>query len=466
MRRQAALMIAAAAALAACSELPSGAQVTYVVLSTESVTMELGDTARLSVTVTDARGTRLAAAVHWGSNDPQVVLVSEGLLTSVGTGATTVTVESGGVGTSAIVTVGADLVTVTAGATHTCSITAPGHAACWGANGAGQLGSGTIFSSAAPQLARAPSAFSATAQGLAHSCGLTPAGEAYCWGWNLSGQLGLGQSDENRHAVPERVAGGTRLESITAGDRHTCGLTADGTAYCWGGGLFGQLGSGTPTDFCATFGEACNLRPVPVAASLALRALSAGRDHTCGVTVSGEAYCWGRNPLGQLGDSSTTARDVPTPVYGGIVFHDIAAGGLHTCALVEDGSAHCWGSNLSGQLGIGTPEGRMVVPSRVATNVRFTSLSAGEEHTCGIATDQTLWCWGSNAFGQLGVVGVALAAAPTMTEGPKFETVTTGDAHTCGLATDERVYCWGWNGFGQLGTSGPSRAAAVAVTGQ
>ena len=134
--------------------------------------------------------------------------------------------------------------------------------------------------------------------------------------------------------------------TLAAGGLHTCALTSDGAAYCWGDGSFGQLGDRStlpPSWRSAT--------PVAVAGGLRFSALALGPSHTCGLTTSGAAYCWGFNYSGQLGDGSWKNRATPVAVSGGLSFSTLATGGSHTCGLATSGAAYCWGSNLSGQLG-------------------------------------------------------------------------------------------------------------------
>ena len=139
---------------------------------------------------------------------------------------------------------------------------------------------------------------------------------------------------------------GFDLTSLDAGDSYACGLRKNGQAYCWGRNLFGELGDG----------NAPNDSDVPVAVSsgaVAFASLNAGGLHACALTAGGQAYCWGANDRGQLGDDNApTASDVPVPVAGGsLAFASLSAGTQHSCGVTAGGQAYCWGSNASGQLG-------------------------------------------------------------------------------------------------------------------
>ena len=150
----------------------------------------------------------------------------------------------------------------------------------------------------------AGASFTRLSGALAHNCGLTSSGTAYCWGLNFAGQLGDGTTTESRR-TPVLVAGNLAFTSLSVGGSHTCGLTSSGAAYCWGYNRYGQLGDGTTTD---------RRTPVLVAGNLAFTSLSAGVLHTCARTSSGAAYCWGSNYYGALGDGTLISRLVPTPV--------------------------------------------------------------------------------------------------------------------------------------------------------
>ena len=130
-----------------------------------------------------------------------------------------------------------------------------------------------------------------------------------------------------------------------------------GAAYCWENGWDGQLGNGSNIDI--------SLVPTPVAGGLTFTAISAGADHTCGLSPAGAAYCWGHGGHGRLGTGDTAYHLVPEPVAGGFTFTDITAGADHTCGLTPAGAAYCWGNGEYGQLGNGDTENRLV-PTPVA----------------------------------------------------------------------------------------------------
>jgi alpha-tubulin suppressor-like RCC1 family protein len=206
--------------------------------------------------------------------------------------------------------------------------------------------------------------------------------------------------------------------------------------------------------------------PVPPApAGLEFASVSAGWRHTCGLTTGADAYCWGDNAYGQLGDGSTTASAVPVAVAGGLKFASISAGEAQTCAVTPAGAAYCWGS-FSG-LGTGTKaqltwcvrdHDCTPTPVPVAGGLVFSSVSAGQWHSCGVTLAGKGYCWGWwTEDGALGVDPDCIHAGCGETPEPvagdlTFASINAGDSrHTCGVTTAGAGYCWGYNTFGELG---------------
>ena len=231
------------------------------------------------------------------------------------------------------------------------------------------------------------------------------------------------------------------FKSVASGAMHTCGLDLSGNAYCWGHNSNGQLGDGSTQE---------STRPVRVATSVAFDTLVVGDWHTCGLSA-GEAWCWGPNYSGQLGDATTTQRLTPVRVSDGHSFVTITAGLDHTCAIAVDERAYCWGRNDRGELGDSSRTAR-TVPTVVSGGFQFRELSAANLHTCGLTTGGVLYCWGNNFEGEFGNgthadSDVPVPAGDTL----RFLDVTPGDSYTCGLTDQGVAYCWGNNFSGALG---------------
>ena len=142
--------------------------------------------------------------------------------------------------------------------------------------------------------------------------------------------------------------------------------------------------------------------------------------HTCGITTSGAAFCWGDNLFGELGnnDGSTTKRTTPVAVFGGLTFSAISANEYHTCGIKTGGAAYCWGYNLKGQLGDGTTTDRLV-PVAVAGGLSFASLAPGDGdyHMCAVTSGRGAYCWGDGSFGAIGDGGSTSRLTPTAVAG-------------------------------------------------
>jgi alpha-tubulin suppressor-like RCC1 family protein len=200
-----------------------------------------------------------------------------------------------------------------------------------------------------------------------------------------------GKSGSATVAVVPVVVSLLTFTSVAAGGAHTCALTASGAAYCWGRGESGQLGIPTPATTCNTDGGpfACSRVPIPVGGGIAFTVLTGGGAHTCGLTSDGSAYCWGSNASGQLGDNSATKREAPTAVATQLKFVSIDAGAQHTCALTGAGVAYCWGANNRGQLGNTTQAGSLM-PTAVTGDHTFQMITAGGfsiGHTCALTNE-------------------------------------------------------------------------------
>jgi alpha-tubulin suppressor-like RCC1 family protein len=321
---------------------------------------------------------------------------------------------------------------------HACGLTPAGTAYCWGFNYSGALGNGTTANSATPVAVAGGLTFAVVSAGAGYTCGVTPAGAAYCWGSNDSGALGNGTTTNS--TAPVAVAGGLRFAALTAGqDFHTCGVTPAGAAYCWGLNIAGQLGNGTVT-------AVDNPMPVAVSGGLTFAAVSAGgENHTCGVTSAGAAYCWGANDWGQLGVGTTIfGSTAPVAVAGGLTFAAVSAGFNHTCGLTPAGAVYCWGFNYDGELGNGTTA-NSTAPVAVAGGLTFAAVSAGYRHTCGLTPAGVAYCWGSNSNGQLGVSNTTFSATPIAVAGGRTFAAVSAGWGTCGLTPAGAVYCWGYN---------------------
>ena len=335
------------------------------------------------------------------------------------------------------VTGGHTFVQITAGHDHTCGITTTGAAFCWGLSGYGQTGSDGPRG--VPAAVAGGLQFSTIGAGDEATCGVTTSAEAYCWGFGSYGQLGRDTTQAAPScqaglvavcAVPSRVAADLAFAQVSPGGNVTCGQTTLGAAYCWGLNNVGQMGIGNntgPQECTADLSDGgppdveafpCGVVPAPVIGGIAFRTVVGMESGACGLSVTGQAYCWGSNRSGDLGAGATTGPQVclvgpggvaepcsmmPIAVAGGFVFTHLTAAGTEACGLTNSGSAYCWGPPAS--------------PTAVPGGLSFATITAGLGPTCGLTTTGSLYCWGSNQYGELGTGSTANSGVPVKVAG-------------------------------------------------
>ncbi|HEX6134392.1 MAG TPA: hypothetical protein VFZ24_10515 [Longimicrobiales bacterium] len=305
-----------------------------------------------------------------------------------------------------------------------CGLDANDNAHCWGANLVGELGAGIAEGtpSLVPAPVAAPHQFTSLSLGLRASCGMGVDGLAYCWGQNANGDLGVGSAAPTINVpMPILNSATVGLHAVnTSGLGPSCGLGTGNQVYCWGLDA-GRFGNGTTA----------NLRsaaPVPAANGMTFSSVHVSFGYTCGLTAAGEAYCWGtRNTFGEMGIGSTAAPVLlPTPAAAGLVFASLDEDDTNrsfktTCGVTTSGEGWCWGANIYGQLGapsneICTPNPSFnacsTSPVQISGGIGFSRIAVGGDHACGVAVDGAVYCWGRNHVGQLGDGTLTDRAAP------------------------------------------------------
>jgi alpha-tubulin suppressor-like RCC1 family protein len=288
--------------------------------------------------------------------------------------------------------------------------------------------------------------------GTDHTCGLRVNGAAFCWGSNRSYQLGVAHADTSCGGstaydcalTPQAVQPGVTFASISAGAKHTCAITASHEAYCWGANDLGQVG-----DFAVT-----SPTLVRVPGSLGWAQISAGFSHTCAVRTDGVLFCWGSNDRGQLGIGTLTASSGMSRVPIGVPIASVSAGQGRTCARSTLGSVYCWGATWTSQSGGLEMSRSQTTPLLVPSSPAMAWVSVGSFTTCGSDAAGFGYCWEGNPRGQMGNGTQNGSTVPTRVAADlEFVQISAGIVQSCGVTTSGAGYCWGDDSFGQLGVS-------------
>lgn len=445
-----ALIAAATFVVAACDEEPTapGERIAELSIALDSVLLVSGGSTHLVARAVDASGLEVSSpsAIEWSSGDTAVVSVdSIGRVQARAPGRALVVASVEAVADTVAIGVTPAFASISAGSSHTCGVDGEGTAFCWGNGGQGRLGTGSTEQESAPAAVLADGVrFSSISAGLGDSCALEESGQAHCWGWfTVLGSEPPGSCVTCPNPVP--VDDPARpLAMLEVGSDHACGVGHGGDAYCWGRGEFGRLGDGS---------EGFEQSPVAVIGGIEFDRVSAGVAHTCGMTAAGDGYCWGSNGFGRAGvDDSVSSLTSPTAIAGNLAFRAIQAGQYHSCGLRTSGSAYCWGRNSESQLGVDPSIEESAEPLAVSGGLVFSQLAVGLRHNCALSEEGDAYCWGRNAEGQLGDGGTSERSEPVAVAGGlRFVALTAGFGHTCGLLASGKAYCWGANSSGQLG---------------
>jgi alpha-tubulin suppressor-like RCC1 family protein len=447
---------------------------TTLTMSRDTATIHLGEQLALSATAKDGAGAVMSIPITFTSSDSSVATVSStGQVTAVNVGAATITASAQGKSATANIQISPLAEnSLATGDDFSCMLTVTGAAYCWGSDSTFQLGDGTTTNRNTPVAASLPATLRFT-QIVAASkgvCGLSTTEAVYCWGARYP-------SNSPPFVNPTLSSGALHVKAMagwgSGPDSGLCMLDSSGTVYCIGDGSRGQMGTGVRSE---------NDTPTtPVLGNITFQSITAALNSVCGLS-SGTAYCWGTDNWGELGTGSPANPAQPAPVTGGLTFASIVAGRTLTCGVTTAGAGYCWGSGFYGGDGDGdvVPPGH-TSPSLITGGLTFKTVwgqtgPRDVSSSCGLTTDGTAYCWGSNSSGQLGttvslgpnncVTGPCTGTPQQVETTSKFVTLRPGGEHVCGITTDHMVLCWGKNSAGQLGDgSNDDRHTPVVVAG-
>jgi alpha-tubulin suppressor-like RCC1 family protein len=434
-----------------------------------------GATIQLVATGTygDGKQAAITKDITWSSSsDTYATVFTSGLVTGKSMGSAAITATSGGISTSVAINVTGPYVRAIGGLGHSTTLKADGTLWSWGKNNYGQLGDNSTVDR--PTMVAISTDFkdwSNFAAGDFHTMAIRKDGSLWGWGFNQSGQIGNKTNVDQ--LVPVQIGTEKPWAAVKAGTGHTIALKK-GTLWAWGRNDQSQLGLGVADDKNDGSGKdnTTQVKLVPNApaafADSLWSSIAAGSAFSVARNTSGAVYTWGANDKGQLGRGNTTtvapAANVPTVVQvSGADFTalNIAAGGSHALAIGRDGAIYAWGLNSSGQLGTGNYTDA-TEPTRLEPNSsdNWSSIAAGRSHSLGIKSDGSLWAWGSNSDGQLGI-GTTVSDSNVASDSnaplqigkdTDWAEVFAGAYHSFARKTNGTLWIWGRNQEGQLGT--------------
>jgi alpha-tubulin suppressor-like RCC1 family protein len=346
----------------------------------------------------------------------------------------------------------------------------------WGANSSGQLGTNDTIEANIPAVVHGPGNIGGLKGIVAivirenFSLALKIDGTVWAWGYNGDGELG--DNTKINELFPVQVHGASNIGNLTgiislsAGYAHILALKNDGTVWAWGDNSNGELGNNNTVSTSI---------PVQVRGSdnigflTGISAIAAGQQFSLALKNDGTVWAWGENSTGQLGDNSSLERHTPVPVHSvdntGVLRNitSLVAGGGHALALASDSTVYAWGFNINGELGNNTQLNDSLPAQVHGSNnsgilTGVSSISAGDYFSAAIGPGGTVWTWGFNFYGQLGVNDTTERNVPVEVHGPGnlgfltgINAISLGDEHVIALKNDDSYWSWGWNAYGQLG---------------
>lgn len=428
----------------------------------------------LPLVALDAAGQPTNAAVDISIGNGNVVRVGDRSIRGALVGDATVMASANGHTAMISVSVRQGYREIRGGFKHSCGVSPTGELYCWGCNNSGETGFPPGYGGSNAQgyqVVRAPARVptipnvatlgNAIASGWNYTCALAESTHhVWCWGnnteWNNgspfeTGHLGRAGSDW----MPMEAHSQLSFRSLYAGSTHTCGITMTGQLYCWGKNQHGELGVGDTTTG-------------PSARMVGnFRTASLGYEHSCAINDANELYCWGQNADGQLGLGNTNGPVLTPQRVSGGPWRDVETGEFYSCATAMTGVSYCWGRNEQNKrpLGVGDvtepanlsdpPIPSVLMPRMLGASVMFAQLAAGFRSSCAITSDGELYCWGSNDLGLLAHATTDWRASVpmrSMDNGLRFSSIYLGRKQPCAITTTGVGYCWGENWVNTLGT--------------
>lgn len=311
-----------------------------------------------------------------------------------------------------------------------------------GNNIMGQLGNGTTTNSSTSVAVSNMANVKAVRAGYSYSAALKYDSSVWTWGDNIYGQLGNGTTTTSYVPIQVNIS---HVKKIAAGTYHCMALKNDGTLWGWGQDTEGQLGDGQTTNSSV---------PVQTLNMAGVKDVEAGTYHTLALKNDGTVWAWGQNNNGELGNGNFVMSTLPVQVSGLTNVVAISAGQHFSVALKADGTVWTWGYNYFGSLGKPSSVNNSNIPVQVdsLSNVKEISVGCFQLHTYAIKHDGSVWAWGNNDYGQLGMATPVKSYYAVQVPGlTNINHVFTGNVNTIITKADNTYWIAGWNAYGQLG---------------
>jgi alpha-tubulin suppressor-like RCC1 family protein len=319
---------------------------------------------------------------------------------------------------------------VDCGSSHIACTKTDGTLWLWGAGTSGELGNNAITRRSSPvQTISGGTNWKQVACGVTMTAAIKTDGTLWVWGFNGVGELGIPGAANARSSPVQTISGGRNWKQVACGSQVTAAIKTDGTLWLWGNNSpNGQLGNNSLTNQSS---------PVQtISAGTNWKQVDCGTTYVAAIKTDGTLWLWGNNDRGQLGDNTTIRKSSPVQtVSGGTNWKQVACGSQITAATKTDGTLWLWGSNDRGQLGDNTTIAKSSPVQTVSGGTNWKQVANGARTPSAIKTDGTLWTWGNNNVGQLGINNTFDRSSPvqTVSGGTNWKQVSSGGL---GIQTD------------------------------
>lgn len=313
----------------------------------------------------------------------------------------------------------------------------------WGGGAQGQLGLGNRTSYSSPKQVGSLTDWLYITGEASSTLATKTDGTLWAWGDNSIGQLGL--NNTTSYSSPKQVGALTNWLNIAAGYYHALAIKTDGSLWSWGYNVVGQLGLGNRVAYSS---------PKQVGLLTTWASLGVNQYSSFAIKTDGTLWAWGQNTYGNLGNGSTTRYSSPIQVGALTNWLKVAgsSAGYTTLAIKTNGTLWAWGLNNNGQLGINSTS-NVASPVQIGALTTWSSITGNQYSAFAIKTDNTLWAWGLNYFGNLGLNNSTYAYSSPKQVGSltNWSSIVGGKNHVLALQSNGTLWGWGSNDIGQLG---------------